>query len=162
MSGLRIVPIGLKAANRFVEKHHRHARRTNNDGGKYAIALEYGGEIVGVAIVGRPTARMLQHSGQEFPAELLRLCTGPSAPKGSGSKLYARARRIWHLMGGTHLHTYTLDKETGASLRGAGLKVPVAKVAPAQWTRDARPREERPIYEEPKSRWSETLEPVSP
>lgn len=116
MTVLRIVPIGLKPANRFVEKWHRHARATNNDGGKFAIAIEFDGEIVGVAIVGRPTARMIQHGNQEFPAELLRLCTSPAAPKGSGSKLYARARRIWQLMGGTHLHTYTLDKETGASL----------------------------------------------
>lgn len=159
---MRIVPITLKPANRFVEKWHRHSSATNNDGGKFAIALEHDGEIVGVAIVGRPTARMIQHGGQEFPGELLRLCTTPAAPKGSESKLYARARRIWQLMGGTHFHTYTLQKESGASLRGAGPKnfAPAAKIAGAQWDRGSRPRGHKAIFDEPKYRWSEELEPV--
>lgn len=148
----------LKKANDFVEAHHRHAERTNNDGGKYAIGLQHDGELVGVAIVGRPNARMLQHGGQEFPAELLRLCTSSAAPKGSESKLYSRAKRIWQLMGGSHLNTYTLKRESGASLRGAGLKAPVRNVKCEQWDRDARPREQREIYEEPKVRWTEELQ----
>lgn len=158
---MRIVPIGLKSANRFVEKWHRHSRATNNDGGKYAIGLEYEGQLVGVAIVGRCNSRMLHLAG-EFPAELLRLCTSPAAPKGAGSKLHARARRIWQLMGGSHFHTYTLDKESGASMRGAGLKKPDHQVKPGQWNVPSRPREEREIYEQPKSRWDETLQPVKP
>lgn len=153
---MRIVPMGLKAANRFVEKWHRHSRATNNDGGKYAIGLEHDGQLVGVAIVGRPTARMIQHGKEEFPGELLRLCTTPEAPKGSESKLYARARRIWQLMGGSHFHTYTLKRESGASLRGAGLKDSV-EVKPGQWDRPNRAREERDIYDVPKVRWDETL-----
>lgn len=158
-STLRIVPITLKPANNFVEKWHRHSARTNNDGGKFAIGLEHEGELVGVAIVGRPTSRMIQHGDQEFPGELLRLCTSPAAPKGSGSKLYARARRIWQLMGGSHFHTYTLEKESGASMRGAGVAAPVHKVAREQWDRANRPRAQREIYEEPKVRWSEELQP---
>lgn len=154
--------MNLKPANRFVEKWHRHMGATNNDGGKFAIGLEHNGEIVGVAIFGRPNARMLQHGKQEFPGELLRLCTSPSCPKGGGSKLHARVRRIWQLMGGTHLHTYTLQKESGASMRGAGMKKPTAEVQPEQWDRENRPREHRAIYDEPKYRWTEELEPVEP
>lgn len=111
-----------------------------------------------VAIVGRPVARMFQVDGA---AELLRLCVAPSAPLGANSKLYSRCKRIWQLMGGTKLHTYTLSKESGASMRGAGLKEPAAKVAKAQWNRTARPRDERAIYEEPKVRWTETLPEVA-
>jgi hypothetical protein len=156
---MRIVPMNLKPANRFVDKHHRHMGSTNNDGGKYAIALEHEGEIVGVAIVGRPNARMLQHGKQEFPAELLRLCTSSAAPKGAESKLYARARRIWQLMGGSHFHTYTLKRESGASLRGAGLKEPL-EVHSEQWDCPSRPRKHREIADEPKVRWSESLPEV--
>lgn len=158
---MRIVPLTLRPANDFVEKWHRHSARTNNDGGKFAIGLEHEGELVGVAIVGRPVSRMLQFGG-EFPAECLRLCVTPKCPKGGNSKLYARAKRIWQLMGGTHFHTYTLRDESGASMRGAGIKEPAATVEPEQWNRKSRPRVEREIYERAKYRWTETLEPVAP
>lgn len=154
---MKIVPMILREANDFVEKWHRHSSRTNNDGGKFAIGLEHEGQLVGVAIVGRPTARLLQVEGA---AELTRLCVSDDAPKGSGSKLYSRAKRIWQLMGGTTLHTYTLSKESGASMRGAGLKEPAADVKQEQWTRPSREREERAIYEEPKVRWTEIVPPI--
>ncbi len=151
---MKIVPLKIREANDFVEKWHRHSSRTNNDGGKYAIGLEQDGDLVGVAIVGRPTARLLQLPGA---AELTRLCLSPAAPKGAGSKLYARAKRIWQLMGGTTIHTYTLKRESGASMHGAGLREPSAEVAQQQWTRPSRKRNEREIYEEPKVRWTEQL-----
>lgn len=154
---MRIVPLTLREANDFVERHHRHSARTSNDGGKYAIGLDADGVLVGVAIVGRPVARLLQQAGT---AELLRLCTSPEAPKGSASKLYSRAKRIWQLMGGTRIVTYTLKNESGASLRGAGIREASAEVKPQQWTREARPREERDIYEQAKLRWDEDLPAV--
>lgn len=156
---MRIVPLTLREANDFVEQWHRHSARTSNDGGKYAIGLHHDGQLVGVAIVGRPVARMLQIEGA---AELLRLCTSPAAPKGAASKLYSRAKRIWQLMGGTTIHTYTLKHESGASLRGAGVHEPAADVEPQQWTRPSRAREEKAIYDEPKKRWTEKLDPVKP
>ena len=151
----RIVPLFLREANDFVEKHHRHSARTSNDGGKFAIGLEHDGQLVGAAIVGRPIAQLLQVKGA---AELLRLCVSPDAPKGAPSKLYSRAKRIWQLMGGTTLHTYTLTKESRASMKGAGLKEPTAEVKPQQWDRRKRPRRHKPIHEEPKVRWTEQLE----
>lgn len=154
---MKIVPMILREANDFVEKWHRHSARTSNDGGKFAIGLEHEGELVGVVIVGRPIARMLQVPGA---AEVLR--TSPAAPKGSGSKLYARARRIWQLMGGTKLHTYTLQRESGASMRGAGIHEAAVDVDGAQWDRDARPRSIKDIHDEPKRRWSEDLPEVKP
>lgn len=156
---MRIVPLTLREANDFVERWHRHSARTSNDGGKFAIGLDAGGQLVGVAIVGRPIARLLQVPGA---AEVLRLCTSPAAPKGASSKLYARCRRIWQLMGGTTLHTYTLTRESGASLRGAGIHEPAAEVEPQQWDRPSRGRAERAIYDEPKRRWTEHLDEVKP
>ena len=151
---MRIVPLTLREANDFVEKWHRHSARTSNDGGKFAIGLEVAGQLVGAAIAGRPVARMLHVPGS---IEVLRLCTSPDAPRGAGSKLYSRVRRIWQLMGGTTVHTYTLKHESGSTMRGAGIHEAAAETKPGQWTRPARPRQKREIYEQPKLRWSETL-----
>jgi len=156
---MKIVPLLLRRANDFVERYHRHSARTSNDGGKYAIGLEHDGELVGVAIVGRPISRMLQLEG-EHPAELLRLCTSPTCPKGGGSKLYSRAKRIWQLMGGSHFHTYTLITESGAVLRGAGLREPVATTRAQQWDRPSRHRRATAIAEKPKRRWTEKLSEI--
>jgi hypothetical protein len=155
---MQIVPLTVRRANDFVEQWHRHSARTANDGGKFAVGLEHEGELVGVAIVGRPVARLLQ-SGQQYPAELLRLCVSPECPKGGPGKLYARARRIWQLMGGTHFHTYTLTRETGAVMRGVGFNDSDAVPVPGgkQWTRPSRPRPRDPLTAEPKLRWSEEL-----
>ncbi len=73
---MKIVPLILRDANDFVERWRRHSARTSNDGGKFAIGLEHDGQLVGVAIVGRPVARLLQVPGA---AELLRPCTSPAA-----------------------------------------------------------------------------------
>ncbi len=152
---MKIVPMLLREANAFVDKHHRHSKKVR--GYKWAIGLEHEGRLVGVAIVGRTVARLLH---EPTTAELLRLCTSKAAPRNAESKLYARARRIWQLMGGTRIVTYTLPTESGASLRGAGLKEPGAEVRPQQWGRPSRRRRSTAIGTKPKQRWSETLPQV--
>lgn len=153
---MKIVPLTLRAANDFVEKHHRHSARTSNDGGKFAIGLEQDGELVGAAIVGRPVARMLQEEGT---AELLRCCVSTSAPRNACSRLAARAKRVWQLMGGTRLVTYTLLTESGASLRASGFILEAA-VPAAAWDRPARSRVARPIEAQAKQRWGLALDAV--
>jgi hypothetical protein len=150
----RIVPLTLKQANDFVEAYHRHSSRTSNDGGKFAIGLDLGGQLVGAAIVGRPIARLLQLPGT---AELLRCCVGPGAPVGAGKKLNARCKRIWQLMGGTRLVTYTLASESGGSLAGAGF-VREAAVPGRQW--NGGKRAGRAIADQPKTRWGAQLPEV--
>ena len=146
---MRIVPIGLREANDFVDLHHRHSARTANDGGKFAIGLESGGAVVAVAIVGRPVARLLQAAGT---AEVLRMCAGPDAPDGACSKLYARCKRIWQLMGGTRIVTYALASESGGSIVGAGF-VREATVRGRQWDTPTRRRGDRAIAGQPKYRY---------
>jgi hypothetical protein len=147
---MKVIPMSLREANDFVEQFHRHNGRTARDGGKFAIGVSTGEALVGVAIVGRPVARLLNDS---FTAEVLRVCLGPSAPRNANSFLYARCWRIWQAMGGERLVTYTLQTETGASLRGAGWKV-VAEVKPSSgWDRQGRTRDWQPIYGQQKFRW---------
>lgn len=144
-----IIPLTLRQANDFVEQHHRHSARTSNDGGKFAIGLRDGDHLVGVAIVGRPIARLLY---DETTAEVLRCCVSPAAPRNACSKLYARCDRIWKLMGGQRVVTYTLQREDGSSLRGAGWAI-TAEIHGGQWDRPSRARAEKPIHDEPKLRW---------
>jgi hypothetical protein len=146
---MRIVPLTLREANDFIEQHHRHSARTSNDGGKFAIGLEVEGRLVGAAIVGRPVARLLQVPGT---AELLRCCVSADAPPNACSRLEGRCKRIWQLMGGTKLKTYTLARESGASLRATGA-VQEAVVPGRRWNTPSRPRGARAIEAEDKVRW---------
>lgn len=148
---IAVMPITLREANDFVESFHRHSKRTSRDGGKFAIAATTGEQMVGVAIVGNPLSRMLADG---LTAEVLRVCVGPDAPRNTCSFLYGRCWRVWQAMGGKRLVTYTLQTESGASLRGAGWKV-VGDVQPKKdgWNRPDRKREWQPIYGQAKFRW---------
>lgn len=153
---MKIVPLTLRAANDFVEQHHRHSARTSNDGGKFAIGLEADGALIGVAIVGRPVARLLQAPGT---AEVLRLCVAPSAPRNACSRLYGRCKRIWQSMGGDRVVTYTLATESGASLRAAGFEQEAA-VPARRWDTPTRRRHARAIEEQDKVRWGCLLDRI--
>jgi len=149
---LGAVPISLNEANNFVEAFHRHNGRTARNGGKFAIGAVLGDDLVGVAIVGNPLSATLMDG---FTAEVLRVCVTDKAPKGTNSFLYSRCWRIWRLMGGTRMITYTLQDESGASLRGAGWKI-VGEVKPHNnWNskKDRSKRRWQPIYGQQKFRW---------
>lgn len=115
---MKIVPMSLSEANEFVANFHRHNKPVQ--GAKFAIGASDGIRLVGVAIVGRPVARRLDDG---ITAEVTRCCVLDDAPKGACSFLYSRAWRAWSAQGGCRLLTYTLQSESGASLRGAGWKI---------------------------------------
>ncbi len=54
--------------------------------------------------------------------------------------------------GGVKIITYTLQRESGSSLRGAGW-TPVKAIQGEQWDRAARGRTEQAIFDEHKIRW---------
>jgi len=145
---MRIIPITINKANVFVNQFHRHNKKTT--GGKFAIGA-YDEELglVGIAIVGNPIARNLMDG---LTAEVLRTCVRPDAPKNTNSFLYGACRRIWQTMGGMRIITYTLQSESGSSLKGAGWN-PTAETKPGSWNREGRRRYEQPIYKEVKIRW---------
>lgn len=146
------VPVTLKQANDFVAAFHRHNKPTQRDAGKFAIACSDGNQLAGVAIVGRPLARVLDDG---WTAEVTRVCVGPGAPRNANSFLYARCWNAWRAMGGHRMVTYTLQSESGASLRGAGWRV-VAELKPRSegaWGAAGRYREWQSIYGQQKLRW---------
>jgi len=145
-----IAPLKLKEANEFVRNFHRHNRPVV--GHVFSIGASDGSKLVGVAICGRPVARMLDDG---VTLEVLRLCVVDNSPKGSCSFLYSRAWRAASSLGWNRLITYTLRSESGASLRGANWKCVGATPGAKQgkgWTN--RPgRDCQPVVGQDKFRW---------
>ena len=112
---LELVPIKQSEAKAFVKQYHRHHKPPVGSIFQIACANEKG--IVGVAIIGRPVARMLDNG---WTAEVTRLCT--DGTKNACSMLYAAAWRAARAMGYKRLITYILDTELGISLNAAGWK----------------------------------------
>lgn len=147
--GLTAVPMTRAEANEFVGSFHRHNKPPL--GGLFQVGASDGGRLVGVAIVGRPVARKLQDGAT---AEVLRCCVLDDAPKGTCSFLYGACWRAAKALGWRKLITYTLQSESGASLRGAGWRT-VAELAgndPAMW-RTRAGREWQPVVGQQKLRW---------
>lgn len=112
---LRIVPTSLKAAQKFVELHHRHNDPPRGHKFSIAIAEADGDQVVGVAMVGRPVAKALDDG---FTLEINRTCT--DGARNANSMLYGAAARAAKALGYLTVITYTQADESGASLRGAG------------------------------------------
>jgi hypothetical protein len=128
---LKLVPISLADANAFVAEHHRHHKPTV--GHKFSIGCAKDGKLVGVAIVGRPVSRYLDN-GETI--EVNRLCT--TGEKNACSMLYAAAARAAKAMGYKKIITYTLDTESGVSLRAAGWNC-VGIAGGKRWTGERKP-----------------------
>ncbi|HMJ03091.1 MAG TPA: XF1762 family protein, partial [Conexibacter sp.] len=102
---------------------------------KFALGAARGDELVGVAIVGRPLARLLQDG---WTLEVLRLCT--TGDRNACSFLYGACWRAARALGYRRLVTYTRADEGGASLRASGFRV-VGEVKSESWDRPSRPRD---------------------
>lgn len=129
---LAVVPISLDEANAFVSAHHRHHNPCT--GHKFSIAISDGKAIRGVAIIGRPVARL---ASDGFTLEVNRCCT--DGVKNGCSMLYASAWRAAKGMGYRKLITYTLPEEGGISLRASGWKL-IGETRGGKWARAERPR----------------------
>ncbi|VUD46647.1 hypothetical protein TDB9533_00865 [Thalassocella blandensis] len=155
-------PITIKYANEFIKKFHRHHRPTIRNNGRWALAaVGREDELVGVVIAGNPVSATYMDG---FTLELTRLCVKEGAPKGTCSFLLSNCCSIWRKMGGNRVITYTLESESGASLKGAGWKL-VGTVKPhKRWINrtkvDGIERANLEIYEVTKYRWEKELKEV--
>jgi hypothetical protein len=154
MMALRTCPIGLRAANDYVAKLHRHHGPTR--GHKFSIAVEdEHGVMHGVAIAGRPVARRFDNGRR---LEVLRVCT--DGTPNACSMLYGATARAAVAMGYARhdVFTYILDDELGVTLKASGW-VHVADTGGGSWSRDERPRTDKhPTVR--KQRWHAAMPPV--
>lgn len=132
MSQLELVPITAKEADAFIARYHRHHPPPH--GGKFYIGVAVEGEIVGVAIAGRPVSRVLDDG---WTLEVTRVAT--DGTKNACSKLYGAVMRAGKAMGYRRFVTYTLPHEGGASLRAAGWHLD-GETTGGTWNTPARPR----------------------
>lgn len=108
-----ISEIAFPEAALFVERHHRHHKAPQ--GHKFSLGLFINKKLIGVAIVGRPTARLL---GGKGILEVTRLCT--DGTRNACSQLYSAAAREAKKRGAVKIITYILVSENGASLKASG------------------------------------------
>lgn len=144
---LRTVPVTFAEAAAFVTDWHRHHRPPR--GHKYSIGVAAGdGVLVGVAIVGRPVARLLD-DGQTL--EVTRVAT--DGTPNSCSHLYAAAWRAAKALGYRRLISYTQAGESGASLHAAGWRIVAARPPSPGWSRASRPRNDHGVDHVARRRW---------
>lgn len=128
--------ITLKEAQEFVDRHHRHHKPPI--GHKLSIGVRITGteELVGVAIVSRPVARLLDDGGDTL--EVSRTCT--DGTRNANSALYGAVWRICRELGARRIITYTQNGEPGTSLRGAGFTQVARRKPHPGWDRPGRKR----------------------
>jgi len=115
-SQLRIVPCTVAEAKNFVDRVHRH--HVASLSARYCVAVvDITGMVRGVAMVGRPVARLLDDG---WTLEVTRVAT--DGCENACSSLYGAARRIASALGYNKLVTYTRADEPGVSLVAAGWK----------------------------------------
>jgi len=141
---LRVIPLTLADANAFVVQHHRHHKPVV--GHKFSLGAAKDGEVVGVAIVGRPVSRIRDDG---WTLEVTRLCT--DSTRNACSFLYGAAARAAFALGYRRIGTYTLPSEGGSSLRACGWKL-IGERGGGGWSCPSRPRVDRHPTE-PKLLW---------
>lgn len=144
---LKIVPVSFKQACEFVKHNHRHHQPPQ--GHKFSIGLMRNNKLVGVAMIGRPVARMLDDG---YTTEVTRLCVIEDV-KNACSKLYAASWRAAKAIGYERLVTYILESEKGTSLKAAGWSC-VGKCGGGSWSRKNRQRADKHPTE-PKIRYEQ-------
>jgi hypothetical protein len=134
---LTITPLAFRDACAYVAAVHRHHGPPQGHKFSLGVAME-AGDLVGVAMVGRPVARAFDDG---LTVEVTRLATDGTA--NACSALYGAAWRTARAAGYRRLITYTQDGESGASLRAVGWRR-VAELSPRRgWDTPSRRREDR-------------------
>jgi len=153
--GLRLGPISLGDAKAFIREHHRHNPPPVS--WRWGHGIWNGSDLVGVAMVGRPVARMLDASAI---VEVNRLCIDPGLDPelvwNACSMLYGEAAHEAKRRGFAQIITYTLESEAGTALKACGWTA-AAKTKGGSWNRPSRARSDvAPTCR--KVRWEKTLQ----
>lgn len=123
---MKVRPCTLAQANDLVSKIHRHHKPCT--GHRFSLALYSDqGDLLAVAICGRPVARMCDAYGT---LEVLRCAS--DGTRNAISKLYGAICRAADAMGFHTVQTYTLPEEGGASMRAIGFQF-AGEAGGGQW-----------------------------
>jgi hypothetical protein len=147
---IRIVPLTFPKANECVLMWHRHHAPLPGGFAWYCLGAVVAELVRGAAICGRPTNRN-NDDGQTV--EVIRLAS--DGTPNVCSALYGAAARCAREMGASKILTYTLDSESGSSLRAAGWNRDKDGIQ-SWWTHNGSrtPAITRPHMAEKKVRWS--------
>jgi hypothetical protein len=152
--GLQLDTIPQKEAKAFVREHHRHCPPPA--GWRWGHAVYNGHTLVAVAMVGRPVARALD---KDKVVEVNRLCVDPSLDTelvwNACSMLYGAAAREAKKRGFETIITYTLETESGGTLKASGW-TPTTKTKGGSWDTPARRRTDKTSTCR-KQRWERTF-----
>ncbi|MBG6066353.1 XF1762 family protein [Micromonospora ureilytica] len=148
----RVRPISYRQACAYISAHHQQLERPQ--GHTFSLGLtNHAGNLIGVAMVGRPDAR---HHDDGLTAEVTRLVT--DGPRNAYSVLLAAAWRVARRMGYQRMITYTRTDRPAADLRAAGWKVVVEAPSAPGWNRLGRRRAARSTGDGTRSHWQVTTE----
>lgn len=115
---LAIRPITVKAARKLVKQWHR--KLPDVQGGLFASSVAVNDNVVGVAIAGNP-ARVWQGTGRIVISRVATPGVEQLAEsKNACSALYGSMCRAAKALGYREAWTYTVDGESGISLKAAG------------------------------------------
>lgn len=128
-------PISIREAKKAVTRWHRHLKPPQ--GARFALAAYHDGELVGVAMVGNPVARM---SDDGATAEVIRVAT--DGTRNASSFLYGKAKRAAQALGFRRVLTKTLPEESGATMRAVGAKF-LGQTEGGTWSRPSRQRTDK-------------------
>jgi hypothetical protein len=124
-----LVPVDKTKARQFVTEWHRHNEAPSAMQVSFAVGLEADGELVGVMTAGRPVARMLDDG---YTLEVNRTCVR-DFHRNANSRLYGSCARAAKALGYRRLVTYTLQDESGVSLKASGWTM-VADIGSRTWS----------------------------
>jgi hypothetical protein len=147
MGELRVVPVSFRDACGFVIMWHRNHEPPV--GCKFCLGVADEANVLrGVAIVGRPVARMLQDG---LTLEVARTAT--DGTRNANSMLYGASWRAAKALGFRRLVTYTQAGEGGSSLRAAGWRVIGERRKRPGWDMPSRPRDNTRYEAIPRTLW---------
>ncbi len=137
-----LVPITLAGAKAFVNFHHRHNEAPI--GWKFGVGLARDEHLIGVAMAGRPTGRMLD---QERDVEITRCCIDEAGiHKNAASRLYGAVCRMAAAGGYRNAYTYTIEGEDAASVKAAGFVLDAELPARESWSTPGRLRQDETLF----------------
>lgn len=146
---LAVVPCSNEKAKAYVEHLHRH--HGSSVQARFSLAVvDETGLVRGVAMVGRPVARVLDDG---WTLEVNRVAT--DGCENACSALYGASRRVAKELGYAKLITYIREDEPGVSLRAAGWDFE-EPIRARSWNMPGRPRTDKTDIVR-RGRWSTTL-----